>query len=273
MLRTALVPIPMVEWNRAGVRVASVVGVATLGALLGAAFRLGGVLAGMAVALSLAAPFLLWCGCRGNSHDNVVRCGALVLLSLSVPWAFLEPVIGVVHVVGAGAVLLVRPGSSMVARARDEAPPAERVRPHPLLADMDQGVHLRAGPPMQILLVEDNAANRFYGSVVLRRLGHSFDVVSSGAQALAAVQARRYDAVLMDVRMPGMDGVETAAAIRARLAPHLRPAIVALTADDRPQTRRELLEHGMDGYLTKPLRPEQLQQTLAQMTGTVRVVA
>lgn len=269
MVAATLVAAPMdlPGRNWAWIALPGVAAVAAAGAALWLAFLLGGPVAAAALGLSLASPLLLWGVLRRRHTDQADRLGAVALLLLSVPWAFLEPVVSVVHVAGAIVVLAVagRPTLPFPLRRRPAA------APDPVAVSLPERryrIH-RA----RILLVEDNPANRFYGSMVLRKLGHPFDVVASGEQAVAAVQERRYDVVLMDMRMPGMDGVETTAAIHLRVLPHLRPAIIALTADDRPETRQELLRQGMDGYLTKPLRPEALEEVLARMTGKPVVVA
>ena len=270
MVAATLVSAPMDHrMRRAGAWTAVATGIALLAAALWLASVRGGAVAAGALGLSLASPLLLWAVSRHRDGGQADRLGAVALLLLSLPWAVLEPVVSTVHVVGAVVVLVFgRPRTRRHPAARAAAaPPA--AAPAPAFSIERR---LRVRRP-RILLVEDNPANRFYGSIVLRRLGHPFDVVSSGDQAVAAVQARRYDVVLMDVRMPGMDGVAATEAIRQRVPPHLRPAIVALTADDRPEARRDLLEHGMDGYLTKPLRQEALVEVLERMTGQPMVMA
>lgn len=274
MVAAVLVPAPMDRrMRRAGTWAASATGLALLVTALWLASAQGGAVAAGALGLSLASPALLWAVFRHRDGGQADRLGAVALLLLSLPWAFLEPVVSAVHVVGAVVVLVLgrpRTRRRTATRAVPTASPASvPTTPAPPFSIERR---LRVRRP-RILLVEDNPANRFYGSLVLRRLGHPFDVVSSGEQAVAAVQARRYDVVLMDVRMPGMDGLAATDAIRARVPPHLRPAVVALTADDRPEARRDLMQRGMDGYLSKPLRQEALVEVLERMTGQPMVVA
>ena len=108
-----------------------------------------------------------------------------------------------------------------------------------------------------ILLAEDNRTNQLFATTLLRKLGYTVEVAEDGEQAVAAVCRGGIDLVLMDVQMPGMDGLEAAQAIRAqghaqggRLA---SLPIIALTADAMPGTRELCLRAGMSDYLTKPI--------------------
>ncbi|HTE17475.1 MAG TPA: PAS domain S-box protein, partial [Armatimonadota bacterium] len=113
--------------------------------------------------------------------------------------------------------------------------------------------------PLRILLAEDDPINQLVARRLLEKHGHSVAVVESGPQVLQALERERFDLVLMDVQMPGMSGIETAAAIRQREAErggHV--PIVALTAYAMQGDRERCLAAGMDGYATKPLRPAEL---------------
>jgi CheY-like chemotaxis protein len=122
--------------------------------------------------------------------------------------------------------------------------------------------------PLQILLVEDNVINQKVASRMLEKNGHTVVVASNGKEALRAVEAGRFDAVLMDVQMPEMDGLEATAAIRAaEQGTDRRLPIVALTADAMTGDRERCLEAGMDGYVTKPVQSPQLLQALAEVLG------
>src|SRR5690606_1115901 len=88
------------------------------------------------------------------------------------------------------------------------------------------------------------------------------DAVANGLEALSAVERQPYDVVLMDVQMPEMDGLEASRAICARWPKEERPRIVALTANAMAEDREECLAAGMDDYLTKPIRPDQLAEAL-----------
>ncbi len=117
--------------------------------------------------------------------------------------------------------------------------------------------------PLTILAAEDNATNREVIKLVLRHLGYAVDLVVNGAEAVAAVQKKKYDLLLLDMQMPVMDGL-TAAREICRLIPDpaKRLKIVALTANALPGDREACLAAGMDSYLTKPIVPVDLQTCL-----------
>jgi PAS domain S-box-containing protein len=118
--------------------------------------------------------------------------------------------------------------------------------------------------PLRLLLVEDNAVNRKLALAALAQLGCSADVAQNGREAIRAVKATRYDAIFMDVQMPGMDGLEATRAIRVwESDAGARPArIVALTANVLSGDRENCLRAGMDDYLPKPLRLDALRSFL-----------
>lgn len=122
---------------------------------------------------------------------------------------------------------------------------------------------------LSVLLVEDNAINQALATRQLGRLGHRITVTSSGEEGLARWRALQPDLVLMDIQMPGMDGLEATRRIRAAEAAEGRPRtpIVAMTANAFPEDREACLAAGMDGYVTKPVKPEVLQQALMQFTA------
>ncbi|HEX4647261.1 MAG TPA: ATP-binding protein, partial [Steroidobacteraceae bacterium] len=120
--------------------------------------------------------------------------------------------------------------------------------------------------PLTVLLVEDNAVNRRLAEIVLTRRGHAVMAVDNGPDAVRAVRERYFDLVLMDLQLPGMDGLAATRAIRAAEAiggGHL--PVLALTAHALPGVREQCLEAGMDGYLTKPLRPAELLETVERL--------
>ena len=112
------------------------------------------------------------------------------------------------------------------------------------------------GRCLTVLLVEDNAVNRRLAEIVLTRRGHTIVAVDNGLDAVDAARERRFDLVLMDIELPGMDGISATRAIRAA-EKHRggRVPILALTAHALPGVREQCLAAGMDGYLAKPLRP------------------
>lgn len=121
-----------------------------------------------------------------------------------------------------------------------------------------------AGParPLDVLLAEDNPVNRTVAERILTQAGHRVTTVTNGAQALAAVQGRAFDVVLMDVHMPEMDGFEATRRIRALSGPCARVPILALTANVMAGDQERCARAGMDGYLPKPFKPSEL---LAQL--------
>ena len=122
-------------------------------------------------------------------------------------------------------------------------------------------------PGLRVLLVEDNLVNQRVGQLLLTRAGHEVELVGNGREALAAVQNQRYDVVLMDVHMPVMDGLTATREIRALGGDLPQPRIVALTASVTTEDRRACLQAGMDGYLSKPVRADELTATLAEIAA------
>src|SRR5262249_48281333 len=115
---------------------------------------------------------------------------------------------------------------------------------------------------LRILLAEDNPVNALLIRELLRRRGHQIKEVASGTAAVAAMEESAFDLVLTDIHMPGMDGIEAARAIRAMEEKGSRPRtpIVALTADALETGKRACLDAGMDGFLTKPVDPVELEE-------------
>jgi CheY-like chemotaxis protein len=121
----------------------------------------------------------------------------------------------------------------------------------------------RAGRPLRILLAEDNLVNQRVAAGLLGRAGHSVEVVTDGREALEALERREFDLVFMDVQMPVMDGLEAAAAIRRReqhAGGHI--PIIAMTAHAMDGYRDRCLEAGMDRYIAKPIRSDELERTI-----------
>ncbi len=120
-------------------------------------------------------------------------------------------------------------------------------------------------PDLNILLAEDDPVNRKVALLMLTKLGYRADVVSNGAEALAALGQKHYDVVLMDVQMPKMDGLE---ATRAILEMNLanRPRILAMTAYALEGDRERCLDAGMDGYISKPVQLDELRAALESLS-------
>jgi CheY-like chemotaxis protein/HPt (histidine-containing phosphotransfer) domain-containing protein len=120
----------------------------------------------------------------------------------------------------------------------------------------------RARSSLRILLAEDNAVNQKVALRLLDQLGYRADVVSNGLQALEALKRQRYDAVLMDVQMPELDGLDASRRILKRWSAEERPRIIAMTANAMPEDREACFAAGMDDYVAKPIRPEELVAAL-----------
>ena len=119
------------------------------------------------------------------------------------------------------------------------------------------GLDHEAKKHLCILLAEDNAVNQKVAIRMLERLGYKADIAANGLQVLGALQSHPYDVVLMDVQMPEMDGLE--ATRRIRRMPGRQPYIIAMTAHAMKGDREECLEAGMNDYVSKPVRIEELQ--------------
>lgn len=122
-----------------------------------------------------------------------------------------------------------------------------------------------ATPKLRLLLAEDNRVNQKVALLLLEKLGYRADVASNGLEVLAALERAPYDAVLLDVEMPEMDGLTAAREIcsRGETLPQ-KPYLIALTAYAMVGDRERCLAAGMDDYLSKPIRLEGLQAALAR---------
>jgi len=124
----------------------------------------------------------------------------------------------------------------------------------------DQMAEICSQPILRVLLAEDNASNQKVILSMLKRLGHRAQAVSNGREALQALERQPYDLVLMDVRMPEMDGLEATRTI-CRLWPN-KMKIIAITAHALKGDRERCLEAGMDDYISKPVKIGELKEML-----------
>jgi PAS domain S-box-containing protein len=120
---------------------------------------------------------------------------------------------------------------------------------------------------LRVLLAEDNVVNQELVRRLLEKRGHRVAVVGDGRRALAALEAERFDAALLDLQMPELDGLETAAQVRRREGEAGRPRLplIALTAAAMKGDRERCLAAGMDGYVAKPIRAGELFAALEEM--------
>jgi CheY-like chemotaxis protein/HPt (histidine-containing phosphotransfer) domain-containing protein len=129
---------------------------------------------------------------------------------------------------------------------------------------------------MRILVVDDNAVNQQVVGGLLTRAGHRVVTVDSGPAAIAEINGAasdRFDVVLMDVQMPGMDGLTATGRIRALPPPQNLVPVIALTARASNSSRAECLGAGMNGFVSKPVRLRPLLDEIAQVLGSAEKVA
>jgi signal transduction histidine kinase/CheY-like chemotaxis protein/HPt (histidine-containing phosphotransfer) domain-containing protein len=135
---------------------------------------------------------------------------------------------------------------------------------------------LAAEYPLRILLAEDNVVNQKLALRLLENLGYRAGVAGNGIEAIEALERQHYDLLLSDVQMPEMDGLEATRRILERWPEGERPWIVAMTAEAMSGDRERCLEAGMNDYLTKPIRVEELVAAIKRTprrTGTMRAMA
>jgi CheY-like chemotaxis protein len=118
--------------------------------------------------------------------------------------------------------------------------------------------------PLRILLAEDYVVNQKLALRLLAQMGYRADVAANGLETIQALERQPYDVVLMDVQMPEMDGLEATRQIRARWPAAEQPRIIAMTANAMQGDREVCLEAGMDDYVSKPIRVQELIQALAR---------
>ena len=143
---------------------------------------------------------------------------------------------------------------ALMSALAETAPIPEPVRPG--------NDHKPVASSLRILLAEDNAVNQKLALRLLERLGYRANVASNGLEALRALEREPYDVVLMDVQMPELDGLDATRRICERWPPDVRPRIIAMTANAMLEDRDACLAAGMDDYVAKPIRPEELAEAL-----------
>jgi CheY-like chemotaxis protein len=116
----------------------------------------------------------------------------------------------------------------------------------------------------RVLVVDDNHANNQVARHMLEKFGCRVELASDGSQAVALHGAAPYDLILMDCQMPGLDGYQASAMIRAAEGETGRTPIIACTTSALPDERKKCIEAGMDDLIAKPVRPQILQEMLSR---------
>lgn len=122
--------------------------------------------------------------------------------------------------------------------------------------------------PIKILLAEDDLINQKVTTKMLQKIGYSADIAVNGLDVLRRFQQKRYDLILMDIRMPQMDGIEAAKTL-TRIYGDKRPVIIAITADVYPGAREKYLSEGLDDYMAKPIEGEKFQAMLQKWINQI----
>ena len=137
-----------------------------------------------------------------------------------------------------------------------------RPEPPPVKSDASLDKKMASRHPLRILVAEDNAVNQKVAISMLARMGYTCEVAKNGREAVLAVQSATYDVVLMAVLMPEMDGLQASQAIRGLVDLKTQPRIIAMTANAMEGDRETCLQAGMDDYVSKPVRVEELVTAL-----------
>jgi PAS domain S-box-containing protein len=127
-----------------------------------------------------------------------------------------------------------------------------------------------SGSSLRILLAEDNSVNQMVALRMLDRLGYGAEVAATGLEVLEALERQTYDVVLMDVQMPELDGLEATRRIHERWPDDARPRIIAMTANALPEEREACFTAGMDDYVAKPIRVDELAGAIDRAAAHVR---
>jgi signal transduction histidine kinase/DNA-binding response OmpR family regulator len=141
---------------------------------------------------------------------------------------------------------------------------AEQKAPAPVEVTTKLDADIAKRLPLRILLAEDYVVNQKVALRLLAQVGYRADVAANGFEVIQALERQPYDVVLMDVQMPEMDGLEATRQICARWQKGERPRIIAMTANAMQGDREMCLAAGMDDYVSKPIRVEELVQALTR---------
>jgi len=138
-------------------------------------------------------------------------------------------------------------------------------------ATMTEATVTEPGPPLEILVVDDNSANRMVATQFLKDLGYATDTAEDGLLAIEALRKKHYSLVFMDMLMPNLDGIEATRRIRSEIPRDRQPFIVGLTANTKKSEQEQSLAAGMDAFYTKPVRAEVFSDCIARMKKKAQV--
>ena len=213
---------------------------------------------------------------RIRAHFSATQLPILVLTSqgtdvaqsakLGVAQTLAKPVKSA-HLMAALLKALDRPIHPVQRQGTLPQPAAPSSMDSPVVQSSDAKPKLAHNYPLRILLAEDNLVNQRVAQLILQGLGYTIEVAGNGRIALerllqASGSSTAFDAVLMDVQMPEMDGLEATRRIRADLPACAQPQIIAMTANAMEGDREQCLAAGMDDYLSKPIKPASLAQAI-----------
>jgi len=152
------------------------------------------------------------------------------------------------------------------------------VEKKPVVVKLDPKLSERL--PLHVLLCDDNAINQKVATRLLQQMGYQPDLAANGLEALSATEQKKYDMIFMDVQMPEMDGLEATRIIRERQQEksrypnyHHQMIIVAMTASAMPGDRDKCISAGMDDYLAKPVRPEDIRSVVERWGSAAKASA
>jgi len=208
--------------------------------------------------------------------DDAVGETGLIEIAARIRDAGAAPEVPVILVLNAGAApLIASNGKSRILRVLK---PVRREQLRQVLAEavdprLESGSTRAMTPvraksrPLRVLVADDVPVNRRLTQRLLELAGHSVRSVSDGREALDAVQREHFDLVLMDVEMPGLHGLDAAAAIRTLPGPTARVPIIAVTAHSEALYLTRCREAGMDDFLTKPIDADRLHAIIERLTS------
>ena len=196
-----------------------------------------------------------------GAQQQTERQTSLILLSSASPVST-EP--------GLFAAILQKPvRQHQLQHALREALQQEEQRSASLTVSLLETAEANLDAPLRILVAEDDDSNQVLINLMMEELGYEVDIVKDGVEALEALDETPYDVILMDVRMPRMDGLETTGRIR-RQSRSFQPHIITVTANAMTGNREEYLRAGADDYVSKPISPDALSLALEQAQEKIR---